>query len=95
MSVDGTPVAVPSDGWVQLLVYRTDLFEAAGLAVPDNYEAIREAALALNSDDMAGIVAATGPADSFTQQTFEYFAVGNGCEVVDDAGASPLPRQRA
>ena len=32
--MDDLPVAVPADGWGQLLLYRTDLFEAAGLAAP-------------------------------------------------------------
>jgi multiple sugar transport system substrate-binding protein len=86
MSVGGQLIAVPSDGWMQLLLYRTDLFEAAGLDVPDTYDAIMTGATTLNEGSMAGIVAATGPADSFTQQTFEYFALGNNCQVVDDAG---------
>lgn len=83
---DGEQLGVPSDGWAQLLFYRTDLFEAAGLEAPTTYEAITEAATTLQSPDVAGIVAATAPGDSFTQQTFEYFAIANGCELVDDAG---------
>jgi multiple sugar transport system substrate-binding protein len=35
---------------------------------------------------MAGIVAATKPSDSFTQQTFEYFALANGCQLTDNQG---------
>ena len=38
---------------------------------------------------MAGIVAATNP-DSFTQQTFEYLAVANGCQLANQAGAITL-----
>ena len=38
---------------------------------------------------MAGIVAATNP-DSFTQQTFEYLAVANGCQLTNQAGAITL-----
>jgi multiple sugar transport system substrate-binding protein len=83
---DGEQLAVPSDGWAQLLFYRTDLFEAAGLDAPTSFDAIREAAETLNSGDVAGIVASTTPADAFTQQTFEHFALANGCELVDDAG---------
>ena len=83
---DGEQLAVPSDGWAQLLFYRTDLFEAAGLAAPTTYESILEAAQTLNSGDVAGIVASTTPADAFTQQTFEHFALANGCELVNDDG---------
>lgn len=75
-------LAVPSDGWAQLLFYRKDLFDKAGLATPDTYDAIAKAAAALDKDKTAGIVAATAPADSFTQQTFEHFALGNNCQLV-------------
>jgi len=85
-TADGQLVGIPSDSWAQLLVYRKDLFEAAGLAVPNTFDAISAAATALNKDNVAGIVAATGPGDSFTQQTFEYFALANGCQLTDDAG---------
>ncbi len=36
-------LAVPSDGWAQLLVYRKDLFQAANLQPPTTYEAIETA----------------------------------------------------
>ena len=86
---------MPSDGWAQLLVYRKDLFDKAGLAAPDTYDKILAAATKLNSDGMAGIVAATGPATPSPQQTFEYFALANGCQLTDDAGRrsrSPRPQ---
>jgi multiple sugar transport system substrate-binding protein len=83
-------LSVPSDGWAQLLVYRKDLFEQAGLAVPQTYETIRAAAEALDSEQIAGFVGATVPNDAFTQQTFEHLALGNGCELVDDAGEVTL-----
>jgi multiple sugar transport system substrate-binding protein len=79
-----TQLAVPSDGWAQLLYYRTDLFKAAGLSAPATFDDISAAAAALDSPDVAGIVASTAPADSFTQQTFEHFALANDCQLVDD-----------
>ena len=85
-SADGKQLAVPSDGWAQLLFYRTDLFKEAGLAEPKTYADIEKAAKTLNKSKMAGIVAATAPADSFTQQTFEWVALANGCQLVNDAG---------
>jgi len=77
-----TQLAVPSDGWAQLLVYRKDLFDAAGLQPPTTYETIEQAAQTLNKDGVAGITLATTPGDSFTQQSFEYLALANGCEMV-------------
>src|SRR5829696_6781895 len=87
VEANGQPVAVPSDSWTQLLVYRKDLFAQAGLAAPTTFQAIRAAATTLKANGMAGIVAATKPGDSFTQQTFEYLAVANGCQLTNQAGA--------
>ncbi|WP_210481585.1 ABC transporter substrate-binding protein [Naasia sp. SYSU D00948] len=83
-------LAVPSDGWAQLLFYRADLFEAAGLEAPTTFEQIEAAAEALNTDGQAGITIATAPGDGFTQQTFEYFALANGCELADGDGEIAL-----
>lgn len=77
-------LSVPSDAWAQLLVYRKDLFEKAGLAPPDSYAAITAAAKALDSEDVAGFVGANVANDGFTQQTFEHVALANNCEMVDD-----------
>jgi multiple sugar transport system substrate-binding protein len=87
---DGKPISVPADTWTQLLVYRKDLFEKEGLEAPDTFEKIQAAATKLNKSGMAGIVAATKAADGFTQQTFEYFALANGCQLTDDQGALQL-----
>jgi multiple sugar transport system substrate-binding protein len=91
-TVDGSPAAVPSDGWGQLLIYRKDLFDAAGLAAPDTFANIEAAAEALNDPgaDFYGITASNDPSAVFTQQTFEHFALANGCELVDDAGTITL-----
>jgi multiple sugar transport system substrate-binding protein len=87
---DGKPVAVPSEAWTQILLYRKDLFDKAGLAKPDTYEAIQAAAAKLNTGGVAGITAATKPGDTFTQQTFEHLALANGCQLTDDAGKVTL-----
>ncbi|WP_240675303.1 ABC transporter substrate-binding protein [Cellulomonas endophytica] len=83
-------LAVPSESWTQMLYYRSDLFEAAGLEPPTSYESILAAAEALDSDEVAGFVGATAPGDSFTEQTFEHVALGNGCEMVDEEGEVQL-----
>lgn len=85
-TTDDGLAGVPSDSWAQLLVYRRDLFEEAGLEPPTTYETILAAAEELNTDDQAGIVLATGNDLTFVQQTFEYFAVANGCDVIDAEG---------
>lgn len=83
-------VAVPSDGWAQLLLYRKDLFDAAGLPAPDTFEKIQQAAQKLHKPGLAGITMATVPNDAFTAQTFEDFALANGCEMVNDGGEVTL-----
>jgi multiple sugar transport system substrate-binding protein len=83
---DGKPMGVPSDTWTQLLVYRKDLFQKAGLQTPDTLDKILASATRLQQPGQAGIVAATKAGDSFTEQTFEYFALANGCQLTDDQG---------
>ena len=46
-SADGDQLAVPSDAWAQLLFYRKDLFDEAGLAEPKTYDDIKTAAKTL------------------------------------------------
>lgn len=86
VSDDDTALGVPSEAWVQLLVYRKDLFEAAGLAAPETYDDVLAAAEALDSEEVAGFVGANVAGDAFTAQTFEEIGLGNGCEMVDDEG---------
>jgi multiple sugar transport system substrate-binding protein len=88
VTVDGTIAAVPTDGWGQVLIYRTDLFEANGLEAPTTYAAIEAAASALYdpSNDFLGITSSNDGGIVFTQQTFEHFALANGCQMVDGGG---------
>jgi multiple sugar transport system substrate-binding protein len=91
LTKDGdTQLAVPSDGWAQLLLYRKDLLTAAGLPVPRTYADLATAAKALNKDGVAGFVGATAAGDAFTQQTFEHVALANNCELVDNGGKVTL-----
>lgn len=91
LTADGdTQLAVPSESWLQMLFYRTDLFDAAGLEAPDTYDKMLEAAKALNTPDLAGFVGATAPGDAFTEQTFEQVALGNDCQLVNEDGEIEL-----
>ncbi|WP_188190566.1 ABC transporter substrate-binding protein [Nonomuraea sp. SYSU D8015] len=83
---EGKLLAVPSDGWAQLILYRKDLFDKAGLQPPDTYEALQAAAEKLNTSGVAGITLAIAPKDSFTAQSFEHVAQANGCQLVDNSG---------
>ena len=86
VSNDGVATGVPSDGWGQLLIYRRDLFDEAGLEAPQTLEDVRAAAEKLNADSVAGIVLGTAPGDAFTAETFEHIGLAFGCGLVDERG---------
>jgi multiple sugar transport system substrate-binding protein len=86
VTVDEGYAAVPSDGWGQLLIYRTDLFEELGLEPPTDYDKITTAAVALEENGVTGIMAGTDPGHPHTQSTFEHFALANGVHLTDGAG---------
>ncbi len=84
---DGMYMAVPSDGWGQLLIYRQDWFDELGLEAPTDFEKIRIAAETIAKEKgVKGIMAGTDPGQVFTQQCFEHFALANGAHVVDAEG---------
>ncbi|MFJ6064215.1 ABC transporter substrate-binding protein [Streptomyces tendae] len=80
----GTTLGVPSDAWLQLLVYRKDQFGQQDLPAPDTYAKALAAAKALTTKGHDGISAATDPSDAFTSQSFESLALANDCQLVDD-----------
>ncbi|MBZ9644073.1 ABC transporter substrate-binding protein [Streptomyces sp. PSKA30] len=84
LTSDGnTSLGVPSDAWLQLLVYRKDQFDQKQLAAPDTYARALDAAKALTTKGHDGISAATDPGDVFTSQSFESLALANDCQLVD------------
>jgi multiple sugar transport system substrate-binding protein len=80
--------AVPSDGWGQLLLYRRDLFEEAGLEPPTSYEDILAAAEALHDPEngVVGFMGPNSPSELYTWQVFEHIALANGATFVDAEG---------
>lgn len=83
--------SVPVDGWTQMIVYRKDLFDAAGLAAPSSYANV-EAALAElhNPPEMYGFVAATKVDENFMSQVLKHVFLANGVSPVDANGLKPL-----
>ncbi len=94
LNLNRTPngyAAVPSDGWTQLLVYRKDLFEAAGLEAPTTYAAIEAAIEALhNPPSLYGFVAATDVNNDYTMQVLEHYFLANGVNLVEADGSIGL-----
>ncbi|GLY20357.1 extracellular solute-binding protein [Micromonospora sp. NBRC 101691] len=81
-SLDGTVGAVPSDGWVHLVVYRKDLLRAAGVEVPTNLEQLAQAATRMKATGVSGIALGTqaGTA-SGTEGVYSTFQSA-GCQLV-------------
>lgn len=88
---DGQTAAVPVDGWTQMVVYRKDLFDAAGLGAPDSYANIMAAVEKLhNPPELYGFVAATKVDENFMSQILEHVFLTNGVSPVDGDGFSEL-----
>ncbi|MEM1274409.1 MAG: extracellular solute-binding protein [Pseudomonadota bacterium] len=88
---DGGYASVPVDGWTQMLVYRADLFEEAGLEPPISYDAVLAAVDALhNPPEMYGFVAATKIDENFMSQVLEHVFLANGVSPVGADGFEPL-----
>ncbi|GHH86760.1 bicyclomycin resistance protein [Streptomyces sulfonofaciens] len=89
-SDSGTQLSVPSDAWLQLLVYRKDRLAKAHLPVPDTYASLVKDAAALTKGGKYGTSVATDASDPFTQQSFEDLALAGGCQLVNGGGAVTL-----
>ena len=92
VEIDGEPAAVPSDGWGELLYYRTDIFEQLGLEAPQSVDDVVAAAETIESADIgiAGIVLGTQPANAMAEENFEHIGLASGCKMFNDAGEVDL-----
>ena len=87
MAKSGSKIAaVPVDGWTQMVIYRKDLFEAAGLEPPTNYANITKAIKTLSGNNMYGFVAATKTDENFMSQVLEHVFLANGVNLVKKGG---------
>ncbi len=83
--------SVPVDGWTQMIIYRKDLFDAAGLSAPNTYADVIAAVDKLhNPPEMFGFVSATKIDENFMSQVLEHVFLANGVTPVDDNGFAPL-----
>ena len=85
---EGGYVAVPSDGWQQLLVYRQDWFDERNLSPPSDYEAMLTAGQTIsNSAELVfGFNMPTESSLPATTRAFEQLALANGCQLIDERG---------
>ncbi len=84
----GKYAAVPFDGWIQALWYRTDVFEQAGLKPPVSWDDINAAC-----DKLPGVgnllyatTIGTDPGQNYGHQIFEQVAMSNNAWPFDKDG---------
>ncbi|GAA4710985.1 multiple sugar transport system substrate-binding protein [Promicromonospora umidemergens] len=81
----GTVAAVPSDGWVHLIAYRTDLLEEAGVEVPTTVPELAEAATTVKEElDVTGIALGTQSGTASGTEGIESVFQSAGCQLVSD-----------
>lgn len=85
---NGEIVSVPTDGWTQLVVYRSDLFAEHGLAAPKTFADIEAAITKLhNPPEMYGFVAATKIDETYMMQLIEHISLAAGYMPVNADGS--------
>lgn len=84
VTLDGTIAAVPSDGWSHIIVYRTDLFEAAGVDVPTSLEELADAAETLSGTGVTGIALGTQAGTPSATEAIESMLLANNCQLIED-----------
>lgn len=94
-AMDDGYASVPANGWTQMIVYRKDLFDAAGLEAPTSFAAVEAALKKLhNPPEMYGFVAATKVDEAFMSQVLEHVFLANGVSPVDENGFAPLDEKK-
>lgn len=84
----GKYAAVPYDGWIQAIWYRTDVFLEAGLTPPVSWADINAAVDALPGfgNLLYAITLGTDPGQNYGHQVFEQVAISNDAWPFDEAG---------
>lgn len=84
----GVYSAVPFDGWVQAIWYRTDIFADAGLEAPLSWDAINAACDTLpgTGNLLYALGLGTDPSQNYPHQVFEQVAISNNAWPFDANG---------
>jgi multiple sugar transport system substrate-binding protein len=84
----GNYAAIPFDGWIQAIWYRTDSFEAASLNAPLSWDDINAACDALpgTGNLLYALTLGTDPGQNYPHQVFEQVAMSNNAWPFDEAG---------
>jgi multiple sugar transport system substrate-binding protein len=85
---NGNYSAIPFDGWIQALWYRSDIFDQEGLAAPVSWDDINAACDALpgTGNLLYALALGTDPGQNYGHQIFEQVAISNDAWPFDEAG---------
>jgi len=85
---NGMFAAVPYDGWIQAIWYRSDIFSNAGLNAPLSWDDLKAACAGLpGTDDLLyALTLGTDPGQNYGHQVFEQFAMSNNAWPFDAQG---------
>jgi len=80
--------AIPFDGWIQAIWYRSDIFDEEGLAAPVSWDDINAACDALpgTGNLLYALTLGTDPGQNYGHQVFEQVAISNDAWPFDEAG---------
>lgn len=80
--------AIPYDGWIQAIWYRSDVFDEAGLDAPTTWDAINAACDALpgTGNMIYALGLGTDPGQNYGHQVFEQVAMSNDAWPFDEEG---------
>lgn len=84
MSVDGVAYGVPYYSHAQVMWYRQDLLDAAGLEVPTTWAEFKEAAVALTGDGVYGCAVSMSPNDLLCTRYLNYYVQSGGGSLLND-----------
>ena len=85
--IDGELYGLPVRGHVQLLFYRADLLEAAGVEPPQTWDDVLTVSAAVQANgDVAGIALPYGRLNGQNLMVWMNLLWGNGGDLFDDAG---------
>lgn len=84
MTTDGVTYGVPYYSHAQVMWYREDLLDAAGLEVPTTWDEFYEAAVALTKDGVYGAGFSCSPNDLLCTRYLNYYVRSTGGSLLND-----------
>lgn len=92
---DGTSYSIPLYSHAQVMWYRSDLLEAAGLDVPETWDELKEAAVALTDGDHFGLSVPMGTNDFIATRFLNLYLQSAGETLLTEDGHANLTSDAA